>query len=170
VFARLSSQDIEAADALQAMSGGLWEVKGRGLRGELLARFLEERSGEPQLDRSILRQQSEPMRRELRQHLLFIAVLAAVAPLLGLLGTVLGMIETFQVIAIFGTGNARAMAGGISVALVTTQAGLMVAIPGLIISGLLLRRARRMEMRLDEFTHTMDRYLKNQNQLEAAAS
>jgi biopolymer transport protein ExbB len=80
-----------------------------------------------------------------------------------LLGTVLGMIETFEVIALFGTGNAKAMAGGISVALVTTQAGLLVAVPGLLVSAALARRARRLEMGFDEFTHLLDRALKNEN-------
>ena len=54
---------------------------------------------------------------------------AAVAPLLGLLGTVIGMIETFQAITLFGTGDPKQMAGGISQALVTTMLGLIVAAP-----------------------------------------
>ena len=58
-----------------------------------------------------------------------LAMLAAIAPLLGLLGTVTGMIDTFQVITLFGTGDPRLMSGGISVALVTTMLGLSVAIP-----------------------------------------
>jgi biopolymer transport protein ExbB len=99
-------------------------------------------------------------RRELSRFLAVIAVLAGIAPLLGLLGTVLGMIETFDVISIFGTGNAKAMAGGISVALITTQTGLMVAIPGLFLSGLLLRRASRLEIRLNEFTTILDRHIR----------
>ena len=57
-------------------------------------------------------------------------VLTVVAPLLGLLGTVTGMIETFQMITLFGAGDPRIMAGGISEALVTTMLGLTVAIPG----------------------------------------
>jgi biopolymer transport protein ExbB len=56
-------------------------------------------------------------------------VLAAVAPLLGLLGTVTGMIATFQSITLFGTGDPKLMAGGISTALVTTVLGLVAAIP-----------------------------------------
>jgi biopolymer transport protein ExbB len=60
-----------------------------------------------------------------------IGVLAAMAPLMGLLGTVTGMITTFDILAIFGTGNVKAMAGGISESLITTQTGLIVAIPGL---------------------------------------
>ncbi len=58
-----------------------------------------------------------------------LGMLAAIAPLLGLLGTVTGMIDTFQVITMHGTGDARMMSGGISVALVTTMLGLSVAIP-----------------------------------------
>ena len=58
-----------------------------------------------------------------------IKVIAAVAPLLGLLGTVTGMILTFQQITLFGTGDPKLMAGGISQALVTTMLGLFVAIP-----------------------------------------
>ena len=68
------------------------------------------------------------------------AVLAAIAPLIGLLGTVTGMINTFQVITIFGTGDPRMMSGGISEALVTTQLGLAVAIPIMVLHHFLERR------------------------------
>ena len=86
-----------------------------------------------------------------------IGILAAIAPLLGLLGTVLGMIETFDVIAMFGTGNARAMAGGISVALITTQTGLLVAIPGLLMSNRLGRMSSHLKTTLDEAVATLSR-------------
>ena len=59
----------------------------------------------------------------------FIKLLSSVAPLLGLLGTVTGMIVTFQQITLYGTGDPKLMAGGISQALVTTVLGLLVAIP-----------------------------------------
>ena len=59
----------------------------------------------------------------------FIKLLAAVTPLLGLLGTVTGMIATFQAITLFGTGDPKLMAGGISTALITTVLGLVTAIP-----------------------------------------
>jgi len=63
----------------------------------------------------------------------FILVIASVAPLLGLLGTVTGMISTFDVITQFGTGNPKLLSGGISEALITTMLGLMVAIPALLV-------------------------------------
>ena len=65
----------------------------------------------------------------LTKGLLFIKVIAAVAPLMGLLGTVTGMIKTFQVITLYGAGDPKLMAGGISQALMTTVLGLCVAIP-----------------------------------------
>lgn len=67
----------------------------------------------------------------------FILVIAAVAPLLGLLGTVSGMISTFDIITEFGTGDPKLLSGGIAVALVTTMLGLIVAIPLLLIGNLL---------------------------------
>jgi biopolymer transport protein ExbB len=66
-----------------------------------------------------------------------ITVAAAVAPLLGLLGTVTGMIATFDIITEFGTGDPRKLSGGISEALITTQLGLVVAIPALLLGNLL---------------------------------
>lgn len=73
-----------------------------------------------------------------------LAVLAAVSPLLGLLGTVTGMIETFQSITLFGTGDPKLMSGGISQALVTTQLGLAVAIPLVLFHSMLIGRANRL--------------------------
>jgi biopolymer transport protein ExbB len=67
----------------------------------------------------------------LKQYLLFIKTLTVALPMLGLLGTVDGMIQTFDVLSTFGTGNARGMAGGISIALITTMAGLLTALSGI---------------------------------------
>ena len=77
-------------------------------------------------------------------------VLAAVAPLLGLLGTVTGMINTFQIITAYGTGDPRMMSGGISEALVTTQLGLAVAVPIMILHHVLERRVDRIVGDMEE--------------------
>lgn len=74
-----------------------------------------------------------------------ILVIAAVSPLLGLLGTVTGMISTFDVITKFGTGDPKLLSGGISTALVTTELGLMVAIPTLLIGNVLSSWAERIK-------------------------
>lgn len=79
-----------------------------------------------------------------------IKLLAATSPLLGLLGTVTGMILTFQAISLFGTGDPKLMAGGISQALVTTVLGLVVAIPLLFGHSIIAYLSRSMVQRLDE--------------------
>ena len=73
----------------------------------------------------------------------FIKITSMVAPLLGLLGTVTGMILTFQALTIFGTGDPKAMAGGISSALVTTVLGLCVAIPTVFLHALVSGRSKK---------------------------
>lgn len=78
-----------------------------------------------------------------------VATTAAIAPLLGLLGTVSGMINTFMMMNTFGTGDAATVSGGISEALVTTELGLIVAIPSLIISALLNRKAKSYNAKLE---------------------
>jgi biopolymer transport protein ExbB len=88
----------------------------------------------------------------LNRGLATVAVLAAVSPLLGLLGTVTGMIETFQSITLFGTGDPKLMSGGISQALVTTQMGLSVAIPLVLFHSLLVGRANRLIERLGKYS------------------
>ena len=74
-----------------------------------------------------------------------ILVIAAVAPLLGLLGTVTGMISTFEVITEHGTGDPQLLSGGISTALVTTELGLIVAVPTLLIGNALSGWADRIK-------------------------
>ncbi len=79
-----------------------------------------------------------------------IKVFAAIAPLLGLLGTVIGMIITFTAITIYGAGDPKLMAGGISVALMTTVFGLVAAIPLLLIHAVVSSMARTNQQMLDE--------------------
>jgi biopolymer transport protein ExbB len=100
---------------------------------------------ELKLDEAILRE-SAP----LETGLAFIRVLYVVAPLLGLLGTVVGMIATFQMITLFGTGDPRMMAGGISTALVTTVLGLCVAIPLTLLHSILQGKSRALVQVLEE--------------------
>lgn len=77
---------------------------------------------------------------EMERYLNTLGTIALIAPLLGLLGTVIGMIKVFTAIMVQGTGNANVLAGGISEALITTAAGLSVAIPTLIFHRLFQRR------------------------------
>ncbi|MBN2069637.1 MAG: MotA/TolQ/ExbB proton channel family protein [Opitutales bacterium] len=79
---------------------------------------------------------------KLERLLTFISVTAAVGPLFGLLGTVTGMIRTFKMITVVGTGDAGSLSGGISEALITTKWGLIIAIPALLFHAMLARTAR----------------------------
>ncbi len=102
-------------------------------------------------DKSRISRLTRGLEQKTEQGIGTILVLAEAAPLLGLLGTVCGMIHTFEVITLFGTGKARPMASGISEALITTQTGLLVAVPGLVLGTLLKRRAESIKVRIPLF-------------------
>ncbi len=103
--------------------------------GSPLGRILAAGLVNLQHDRTIMKEAIEDSGRhvvlELERYLNTLGTIAAIAPLLGLLGTVVGMIEVFNAIITVGVGNPGALAGGISQALITTAAGLAVAIPSL---------------------------------------
>lgn len=133
------AEDVKRGDTESALQ------KARGFPGIAGAMFEEavENSSQPRsLIEEYLSVKIIIARRKLESLLPFIAITAAAAPLMGLLGTVVGMIKTFKLITIFGTGDARQLSDGISEALVTTEIGLYVAIPSLIIHGILSRMAR----------------------------
>jgi len=119
-----------------------------------LGRVLSIYSGNPEVDIETLELKlDEAILREtapIETGLSFIKVLYVVAPLLGLLGTVVGMIATFQMITLFGTGDPRMMAGGISTALVTTVLGLTVAIPLTLFHSFLQGKAKALIQVLEE--------------------
>ena len=100
---------------------------------------------ELKLSEAILREMPKVTR-----NLTLIKIISVVAPLLGLLGTVTGMINTFQAITLFGTGDPKLMAGGISQALVTTVLGLVVAIPTVFLYTLLNTRAKNILLTIQE--------------------
>jgi biopolymer transport protein ExbB len=121
-----------------------------------LGRVLKIHEDNPTMDTETLELKlSEGVLREtprLESGLTLLKIIAAVAPLMGLLGTVTGMIITFQAITIFGAGDPKAMAGGISGALITTVLGLLVAIPTVLLHTVVNGRAQRIIHVLDEQT------------------
>jgi biopolymer transport protein ExbB len=122
-------------------------------RGSPLARILAAGLANAKHGREIMKESIEdaasPIIHDLERYLNALGTIAAVAPLLGLLGTVLGMIRVFTEIMVQGTGNAGVLAGGISEALITTASGLCVAIPALVMHRYFLRR-------IDEIVVTME--------------
>ncbi len=122
----------------------------RVLEAGLLSRCEARENLENSLQEAILKE-IPPMERFLST----LGMLAAIAPLLGLLGTVTGMIETFHIITLYGTGDPRLMSGGISEALVTTMLGLSVAIPLMLAQTLLNRSVDRHIGELEEKAVTL---------------
>ncbi|MEX2380747.1 MAG: MotA/TolQ/ExbB proton channel family protein [Opitutales bacterium] len=114
----------------------------RGPVGKLLQAAVENAHQRREILEEILYEKILHSQPQLERYLPFLALTAAAAPLLGLLGTVTGMINTFQLITLFGAGDARTLSGGISEALITTQFGLGVAIIALLVHALLSRKAK----------------------------
>ncbi len=131
----------------------------RGVVAMLVTEFQMRRTGSIDVDRPILDETVMSVVSNLDRHLAVIGSLAKASPLLGLLGTVTGMIATFDTISVFGAGNARAMAAGISEALITTQTGLLVAIPGLYAYNWLARRAENLKRRVASVGMYLSRHL-----------
>jgi len=127
--------DWEGCEALvQRYEGRQWPVI-NVLAAGLVSRSEDRETQENILQEAILREAPR-----LERFLSVLGILGAIAPLLGLLGTVTGMIATFRVITLYGTGDPRMMSGGISEALITTELGLAVAIPIMLLHTLLSRR------------------------------
>lgn len=117
--------------------------------GRVLAAGLININQERQIMKESIEETGRHVVSELERYLNALGTIAAVTPLLGLLGTVLGMIKVFTAISVVGTGNTGALAGGISEALITTVAGLSVAIPALMFY-------RFFRARVDELVVTME--------------
>ena len=118
--------------------------------GRLLKVYFENKSVDAEtlelkLDEAILRETPKVDR-----GINLIKMFAAIAPLMGLLGTVIGMIMTFQTITLFGTGDPKIMAGNISLALVTTALGLICALPLILIHSVVAGKAKSVLQKLDE--------------------
>jgi biopolymer transport protein ExbB len=109
----------------------------RGLPGDVVRAGVEHFYNKRKVLEESIYEKLIDVKPRLERFLPFLALTAATGPLLGLLGTVLGIIKTFQAMVIYGTGNAKNFSAGISEALITTAEGLIVAIPVLILHGLM---------------------------------
>ncbi|KAA0875338.1 MotA/TolQ/ExbB proton channel family protein [Nitrincola tapanii] len=113
--------------------------EGSPLGALIVAGLNNSRHGREIMKESI-QEAAAPVVHEMERYLNSLGTIAAITPLLGLLGTVIGMIRVFSAIMLQGTGNANVLAGGISEALITTAAGLAIAIPTLVMHRYLQRR------------------------------
>ena len=138
-----------------ARTGDLTEERIESLRmGSPLGRILAAVLASRHLDRELMKEYIEEIGRhvahELERYLNALGTIAAISPLLGLLGTVIGMIKVFAVITAQGVGEPRVLAGGISEALITTAAGLSVAIPSLLFHRVLRGRVDAMVVTMEQ--------------------
>ncbi len=117
----------------------------------ILRLTLKNRDEEDEVLDEVVLGQLQRERTRLERKLPLLALIAATTPLMGLLGTVVGMIKTFALITVFGSGEAKSLSSGISEALVTTEFGLLVAIPTLLLHGLLNRLSKERISELEEF-------------------
>ena len=117
-------------------------AKMKGVVGDILGTAIENCREKTEYIEEILYERILSAKPSLQRMLPFIALTAATAPLLGLLGTVTGMINTFNMITVFGTGDPQMLSAGISEALITTKFGLVVAVPALICHAVVSRKAK----------------------------
>lgn len=125
------------------------QLKQHSPLGQILAAGLLNASHGREIMKESIQDAATQVIHELERYLSSLGTIAAITPLLGLLGTVIGMIKVFAAILAQGTGDASVLAGGISEALITTAAGLTVAIPSLFFHRFLTRR-------IDELTVNME--------------
>lgn len=121
-----------------------------GPTGKMLMAGVEHIEEPSELIEEVMYERVLATKLKLNHFLPFIAISASCAPLLGLLGTVTGIISTFKLITVYGAGDPKTLSSGISEALITTEYGLIVAIPSLLIHAMLSRKVRRVIDRMEK--------------------
>ena len=128
------------------------ELKTGSPLGRILAAGLSNSRHGREVMKESIQEAANHVIHDLERYLNSLGTIAAITPLLGLLGTVIGMIKVFTEIMLQGTGNAAVLAGGISEALITTAAGLSVAIPALMMHRYFVRRVDTIVIALEQET------------------
>ncbi len=157
---RIRRYPLKISEALNVMAAPPKQLGGHDTpRSGALNYFLGQRRFNPEPDRIMWEVAVKRQLFPLNRHMAAILVLATVAPLLGLLGTVTGMVDTFRVIGVQGASNPQALASGIKEALITTQTGLLIAIPGLLAGQTLRKMIRNIQGDLMIFYRAVDQWL-----------
>lgn len=141
------------------------EIRTGSPLGRMLAAGLINRNHSRAIMKEAIEDTGRQVVAELERFLNTLATIASVAPLLGLLGTVLGMIDVFSVMMDAGVGNAPVLAGGISKALITTAAGLSVAIPALMFHRYFDNRVARLALEMEEQSLRLVDVMKGEREL-----
>lgn len=134
----------------QLTSAHIVTVRKKSELGRILAAGLTNRSHSREIMKEAIEEEGRQVVHELERYLNTLGTIANISPLLGLLGTVIGMIKVFTAITSSGVGNPAVLAGGISEALITTAAGLSVAIPAVIFHRYLSGKVDRIVLQMEE--------------------
>ena len=141
IWSAVKTEDLDAAR--------LRELRANSPLGQVLAAGVGNAKRGREVMKEAMEEAASAVSHDMERYLTSLGIIASISPLLGLLGTVVGMIKVFTALMLEGAGNANVLAGGISQALITTAAGLSVAIPALIFHRFFLRR-------IDELVVTME--------------
>ena len=144
--------------------------KNPGTMGNMLAAVLENRHLERDEIKGIIADVGRQEDSKLERHLGILGTVAGVSPLLGLLGTVAGMIRVFKIISVTGVGEAGALSGGISEALITTATGLSIAIPTLVMYNLFVSRAEKIILELEKYSLKVMQIVKKKDEKRSLLS
>jgi biopolymer transport protein ExbB len=140
---RVRLPGIQEFEELRNQSSASLDDNYKGDSRRLVASLIAVTDSSHEIQSAVLDVAYQEFKFNMNRWLPIIALTAGVSPLLGLLGTVTGMIKTFQLISLFGAGDAKLLSGGISEALITTEFGLVVAIPALVLHAFLQRRVKK---------------------------
>ena len=134
--------------------------------GRILAAGLVNRQHSREVMKESIEESGRQVVSEMERYLNTLGTIASISPLLGLLGTVIGMIKVFSAITIAGVGNPTVLAGGISEALITTAAGLSVAIPSLMFHRYFESRVQRLVIKMEEESLKMVEIMQGERERE----
>lgn len=141
IWSAVKTEDLDAQK--------LRELRANSPLGQVLAAGVANGKRGREVMKEAMEEAASQVSHDMERYLTSLGIIASISPLLGLLGTVVGMIKVFTALMLEGAGNANVLAGGISQALITTAAGLSVAIPALMFHRFFLRR-------IDELMVTME--------------
>ncbi len=145
----LLAQIWSAVKTEELDSQKLRDLRANSPMGQVLAAGVANAKRGRDVMKEAMEETASQVSHDMERYLTSLGIIASISPLIGLLGTVVGMIKVFTALMLEGAGNANVLAGGISQALITTAAGLSVAIPALIFHRFFLRR-------IDELVITME--------------
>jgi len=155
IWSALKTSDLD--------SQKLRELRGNSPLGQILAAGIANAKRGRDIMKEAMEEAASQVSHDLQRYMTTLGIIASISPLLGLLGTVVGMIQVFTALMLEGAGNANVLAGGISQALITTAAGLSVAIPALMFHRFFLRRIDELMISMEQEAVKLAEILQGEN-------